>query len=95
MNGDYVGILVGAILSVVFIVALLKITKNDAGSARTSNNAATAISAMSPDERNNAIVSLLKQGRKIEAIKLYREQTGLGLKEAKDAVEQIERDLHL
>jgi hypothetical protein len=26
-------------------------------------------------------------GRKIEAIKLHREQTGLGLKEAKDAVE--------
>jgi len=25
--------------------------------------------------------------RKIEAIKLHREQTGLGLKEAKDAVE--------
>ena len=29
--------------------------------------------------------------RKIEAIKLYREFTGLGLKEAKDAVEAIER----
>jgi ribosomal protein L7/L12 len=26
-------------------------------------------------------------GNKIEAIKLYREQTGLGLKEAKDAVD--------
>ena len=30
-------------------------------------------------------------GRKIEAIKLYRERTGAGLKEAKDAVEAIER----
>ncbi len=28
-------------------------------------------------------------GRKIEAIKLYREETGLGLKESKDAVEQL------
>jgi len=33
--------------------------------------------------------SLLEQGRKIEAIKLYREQTGAGLKEAKDAVEAM------
>jgi large subunit ribosomal protein L7/L12 len=28
-------------------------------------------------------------GKKIEAIKLLREQTGLGLKEAKDAVERL------
>lgn len=33
---------------------------------------------------------LLGQGRKIEAIKIYREATGLGLKEAKDAVEAME-----
>lgn len=36
-------------------------------------------------------------GNKIEAIKLYREQTGVGLKEAKDRVEAIEivlRALH-
>jgi ribosomal protein L7/L12 len=37
------------------------------------------------------IMDLIRRGRKIEAIKLYREQTGVGLKEAKDAVEQIER----
>jgi ribosomal protein L7/L12 len=36
------------------------------------------------------INELLLQNKKIEAIKLYREQTGLGLKEAKDAVEAIE-----
>lgn len=35
------------------------------------------------------IVGLLEGGKKIEAIKLYREQTGVGLKEAKDAVEAL------
>ena len=35
------------------------------------------------------IASLLQGGRKIEAIKRYREATGVGLKEAKDAVEAI------
>ncbi len=38
-----------------------------------------------------SIQQLLDRGRKIEAIKLYREQTGAGLKEAKEAVEAIER----
>ena len=33
---------------------------------------------------------LLSAGKKIEAIKLVRERTGLGLKEAKDAVERLE-----
>lgn len=37
------------------------------------------------------IEQMLRQGSKIEAIKLYRQRTGLGLKEAKDAVEEIER----
>ena len=35
------------------------------------------------------IVELVKSGQKIQAIKLYREQTGVGLKEAKDYVEGL------
>jgi hypothetical protein len=34
---------------------------------------------------------LARQGKKIEAIKLYREQTGAGLAEAKEQVEALER----
>jgi hypothetical protein len=37
------------------------------------------------------ITELLRQGKKIEAIKLYRETTGVGLAQAKDQVEAIER----
>ena len=37
------------------------------------------------------IQQLARSGKKIDAIKLLREQTHLGLKEAKDAVEAIER----
>jgi ribosomal protein L7/L12 len=33
----------------------------------------------------------LQSGNKIAAIKIYRERTGVGLKEAKDAVDQIEQ----
>lgn len=34
---------------------------------------------------------LLRSGRKIEAIKRYREQKGVGLREAKDAVDAMEQ----
>ncbi len=37
---------------------------------------------------------LLERGRKIEAVKRYRELSGLGLKEAKDAVDAMERGLN-
>ncbi|MBL8651162.1 MAG: ribosomal protein L7/L12 [Sphingopyxis sp.] len=47
------------------------------------------------DERigDEEILDLIRQNRKIEAIKLVREKTGLGLAEAKDAVEALERGM--
>jgi ribosomal protein L7/L12 len=39
------------------------------------------------------VIDLLRKGRKIEAIKIYRDATGEGLKESKDAVEAIEGTL--
>jgi Ribosomal protein L7/L12 C-terminal domain len=35
------------------------------------------------------VADLVRGGQKIEAIKLYRAQTGVGLKEAKDYVERL------
>ena len=35
-----------------------------------------------------AVIAALQRGNKIEAIKLLRQERGIGLKEAKDAVEQ-------
>ena len=37
------------------------------------------------------LLAAIHEGRKIEAIKIYRERTGLGLKESKDAVEALAR----
>ena len=36
------------------------------------------------------VVDLVLQGRKIDAIRVYREKTGVGLKEAKDFVESLD-----
>ena len=41
------------------------------------------------DPRLDEVAGLVRAGRKIEAIKLYRETTGAGLKEAKDAVDRL------
>ncbi|ELS54781.1 ribosomal protein L7/L12 [Streptomyces viridochromogenes] len=41
------------------------------------------------DPRMGEVVALLRDGKKIQAIKVYREITGAGLKEAKDAVEAM------
>jgi hypothetical protein len=38
---------------------------------------------------NQKIMEFVKAGEKIRAIKLYREHTGVGLKEAKDYVESL------
>jgi hypothetical protein len=46
-------------------------------------------SATASPEMVKQIQDLLAQGRKIDAIKRFREQTGVGLKEAKDAVERF------
>lgn len=41
----------------------------------------------------DTIESLVAAGRKIDAIKLVRQETGLGLKEAKDQIDELSRRL--
>jgi ribosomal protein L7/L12 len=38
------------------------------------------------------ILELVHEGNKIQAIKLYREETGVGLREAKKFIESLEGD---
>ena len=42
---------------------------------------------------NSEIGMFLRQGKKINAIKVHREQTGLGLKDSKDAVDALEAEM--
>ena len=52
---------------------------------------APAVPAASNAEAH--IRALIQAGKKIQAIKAYREVTGQGLKESKDAVEAMERNM--
>lgn len=59
-----------------------------------SDGATTAdVVALLPAETRIEIETLVADGRKIEAIRVCRAALGLGLKEAKDAVEHIESDI--
>ncbi len=42
------------------------------------------------DVRVEEYLSLMRDGKKIHAIKLYREHTGMGLKEAKEAIDALQ-----
>lgn len=86
---------------VVMGVVLWAIGRNK-GNQNTSNtfNNPTSSPFESPFNSSSAnasgddeIVDLLRRGQKIQAIKIYRDRTGAGLKEAKDAVEALERQL--
>lgn len=46
-----------------------------------------------PSDPLQAVKAALFAGRKIEAIKLFREQSGLGLAEAKEAIDKLENEL--
>ena len=46
-------------------------------------------SSQSHDPRMDEVLSLVRQNKKIQAIKVYREITGYGLKEAKEAVDRM------
>ncbi|MBX3380455.1 MAG: ribosomal protein L7/L12 [Phycisphaeraceae bacterium] len=42
-----------------------------------------------PDDGTDELKELVRAGRKIEAIKIYRERTGMGLAEAKEFVDSL------
>lgn len=61
----------------------------EAGGSLPSEEPSSDRSSQTDADLRNEVVRLLERGSKIEAVKVYREQTGLGLKESKLAVEEI------
>jgi large subunit ribosomal protein L7/L12 len=60
-----------------------------AGLAQQRPQAAAAPGAAASDGWMAEVQALRRDGKTIHAIKLYREHTGVGLKQAKDAVEAM------
>lgn len=80
------------VLGVLLIIAVAVVLRQRGSGVTTVASAPPAArSAPLPADTDQAIRVLIQQQKKIEAIKLVRERTGLGLKEAKDYVEEVER----
>ncbi len=54
-------------------------------------DASVRLPATGSPGRTDSIEAALAAGRKIDAIQLYRERDGVSLREAKDAVERLQR----
>lgn len=77
-------------------IAAIKLYRERTGTGLAeAKSAVEAIERQSPapppleGDLEQRVLVLLQGGKKIEAIRIYREQTGVGLKEAKDAVEAL------
>jgi large subunit ribosomal protein L7/L12 len=83
----------GAIFFVVWSVLLYRIGVRVGRASRddTELSGPPAKPVPLPGDMRAAVEAELAAGRKIEAIKLLREATGLGLKDAKEAVEAMEQ----
>jgi ribosomal protein L7/L12 len=77
------------------VVALLLLVAIALGFAmgRRRTDRTVVWTAAAPPVASPDVETLIRSGRKIDAIRQYRKLHGTGLKEAKDAVEALERDL--
>lgn len=69
---------------------LIHLGIKDLGPAVTNTDIATNVNLPAGTDVLNQVDRLLRQGKKIQAIKRYRELTGVSLKEAKEGVERRE-----
>ncbi|MGX4691089.1 ribosomal protein L7/L12 [Streptomyces sp. JNUCC 63] len=86
-------------LSAVVLVAVVGIAANGSRLSRTDRRLARVehkldlildhLGLREEDPRLDEVAALARAGRKVEAIKAYREATGAGLKEAKEAVDHL------
>lgn len=72
--------LIVLVLGIVFALVLLR-----------RHGEVVTVPAAGSSAQATTVESALAAGRKIEAIKLYRQEHGVGLREAKDAIEELPR----
>lgn len=85
-----VGVLLGGVLLVILLRSRANIADRRPTTAVTPSATNLTLSARSLAE----VRQLLGSGNKIQAIKMVRDQTGLGLKEAKEYVDALEGNPH-
>lgn len=91
MEWTFIVLVVGVVLVCVMISSSRKRKQLPPASLGALLDPPPSVGASLSAESRRAIAEQIALGNKILAIKLYRDATGVGLKEAKDAVELWER----
>lgn len=65
----------------------------NASSGPAAPGTAVACKPGSAIEADPQLIALVQAGKKIQAIKVYRQATGAGLRDAKDAVDALEQGM--
>ncbi|WP_406199812.1 MULTISPECIES: ribosomal protein L7/L12 [unclassified Streptomyces] len=89
---DIVGYFIALVVIIGFAGAESRISRTDRRVARVERKLDLIIDHLGlrdDDPRMAKVVALLRDDKKIQAIKEYREITGVGLAEAKEAVERM------
>ncbi|GAB2594572.1 hypothetical protein Aab01nite_83090 [Paractinoplanes abujensis] len=99
MDFAYVVAIIIAVVGFSLVVASDRTRRNTRESARLAaieRKLDTIMTHLGIEEpaatQDSEVLAHLMQGQKIQAIKVYRERTGTGLAEAKDAVERMARE---
>lgn len=88
MNSEIILSALGVALLVVIFVAIFQLRNDIRHTNLTLDKIAAKIGVPDPLEDDN-LKAFIKEGKKIEAIKRYREITGMSLKEANDLIESL------
>ncbi|MFH0517305.1 ribosomal protein L7/L12 [Streptomyces sp. M41] len=89
---DIAGLFLAAVAFVMLLGMENRISRTDRRLARVERKLDLIVDHLGlreEDPRMDEVVALARSGKKIPAIKTYREITGAGLKEAKEAVDRI------
>jgi ribosomal protein L7/L12 len=86
-------LLVGLVAGIIVTLALRRLRGGAEAQTHTVGTSSVPIrlSRELSAEQTSAVMRALGHGQKIEAIKLIRDATGLGLRESKDLAEQMEQ----
>lgn len=92
LDSIYHWLMIAAVAPIGFIAGRMSVGETTAGLRQRDNRASRARSPSTLDDAARAeIHAIVANGHMISAIKRYRELTGSGLKEAKDAAEAMQR----
>ncbi|MPQ44507.1 ribosomal protein L7/L12 [Clostridium tarantellae] len=84
-----VAIILAVIGSILWLVSSISMIKNDIKGINIKLNRILKETEITKD-LTDELKNLISQGKKVEAIKKYRNTTGIGLKEAKDFIDSLD-----